>query len=47
MSVLKVKCPETGREISTGIEIDPESSRPFPISSQFLTALYAASITLG
>jgi len=25
MGVLKVRCPETGREVSTGIEIDPES----------------------
>jgi hypothetical protein len=30
MSVLKVKCPETGREISTGIEIDPESFAALP-----------------
>ena len=30
MSVLKVRCPETGREISTGIEIDPESFAALP-----------------
>jgi len=30
MSVLKVRCPETGREVSTGIEIDPESFASLP-----------------
>jgi endogenous inhibitor of DNA gyrase (YacG/DUF329 family) len=30
MSVLKVRCPETGREVSTGIEIDPESFARLP-----------------
>jgi endogenous inhibitor of DNA gyrase (YacG/DUF329 family) len=30
MSVLKVRCPETGREVSTGIEIDPESFANLP-----------------
>jgi endogenous inhibitor of DNA gyrase (YacG/DUF329 family) len=30
MGVLKVRCPETGREVSTGIEIDPESFAALP-----------------
>jgi hypothetical protein len=30
MSVLKVRCPETGREVSTGIEVDPESFAALP-----------------
>jgi hypothetical protein len=30
MSVLKVRCPETGGEVSTGIEVDPESFAALP-----------------
>jgi len=30
MGVLKVRCPETGREVSTGIEIDPQSFAALP-----------------
>jgi hypothetical protein len=30
MGVLKVRCPETAREVSTGIEIDPESFAALP-----------------
>jgi hypothetical protein len=30
MGVLKVRCPETGREVSTGIEIGPESFAALP-----------------
>ena len=30
MGVLKVRCPETGREVSTRIEIDPESFAALP-----------------
>jgi len=30
MGVLKVRCPESGREVSTGIEIDPQSFAALP-----------------
>jgi len=30
MGILKVRCPETGREVSTGIEIDPQSFAALP-----------------
>jgi endogenous inhibitor of DNA gyrase (YacG/DUF329 family) len=30
MGVLKVRCPETGREVSTGIEIDSASFASLP-----------------
>ena len=30
MGILKVRCPETGREVSTGIEIDPQSFASLP-----------------
>ena len=30
MGFLKVRCPETGREVSTGIEIDPQSFAALP-----------------
>jgi hypothetical protein len=30
MTVFKVGCPETGREISTGIEVDAESFASLP-----------------
>jgi len=30
MVILKVMCPETGREVSTGIEIDPQSFASLP-----------------
>jgi hypothetical protein len=30
MSVLKMRCPETGREVSTGIEVDSESFAALP-----------------
>ena len=43
MGVLKVRCPETGREI----EIDPKALRRFPTSSQVPTARYAGPTTFG
>jgi hypothetical protein len=30
MTVLKVRCPETGREVSTGIDVDAKSFASFP-----------------
>jgi hypothetical protein len=30
MTILKVRCPETGREISTGIDVDAESFASLP-----------------
>jgi hypothetical protein len=47
MGVLKVRCPETGREVSTGTESIPKALRRFPTSSQVPTARYAASTTFG
>jgi hypothetical protein len=47
MGVLKVRCPETGREISTGIEIDPQSFAALPDKLPVSNYPYAASTTLG
>ena len=30
MGYLKTRCPETGRDISTGIEVDPDSFARLP-----------------
>ena len=30
MGLLKIRCPETGHDVSTGIEIDPESFARLP-----------------
>jgi hypothetical protein len=30
MTFLKIRCPETGREVSTGIDVDPKSFASLP-----------------
>ena len=47
MGVLKVRCPETGREVSTGIEIDSASFASLPDKLPVSTDRYAASTTFG
>ena len=47
MGVLKVRCSETGREVSTGIEKILKALRRSPTSSQVPTARYADPTTFG
>jgi hypothetical protein len=37
MSILLIKCPHTGRPISTGIEVDPDTFAALPDVLSYLT----------
>jgi hypothetical protein len=37
MSILLIKCPHTGRPISTGIELDPDTFAALPDILSYLT----------
>jgi hypothetical protein len=36
MGVVTIMCPRTGRQVSTGVEADPESFRAMPIKQSIM-----------
>ena len=46
-SIVMVKCPTTGREISTGVEMDAATLNGFPIFTLRSSVPFAVLITTG